>query len=205
MRALVIFVLSVSTFGVSPSWAQPQPKEAKEALKETAAATLTRARLLKVPVSGIFTDARLGDVLKEFAAQVEMRADVPVLWTYAAGFPYAQKVTYNCENKPLEEALDELFTKLGKPGYVVVSKDGDKYDGWVRLTIGGERGYEPGAGPKATEEEEKAANERLALAKKLIADGKTEQARTVLMLVTRKYPHATAATEARQLLAKIEK
>lgn len=202
MRAMVLFALSAFTLGGGFAGAQPQPNEAA---KESAAAALTRAKLLKTKVSGSFTDARLGDVLKEFAAQVEMRADAPVMWTYAAGFPFAQKVTYGCKEKPLEEALDELFTKLGELGYVVVSKDGDKYDGWVRLTTGGERGYEPGAGPKASDEEEAAANQRLALAKKLVADGKPEQAKTLLLLVTKKYPHATAAREAKQLLAKIGK
>ena len=71
----------------------------------------------------------------------------------------ATEFQYN--NKPLDVVLDELFTKVGTLGYVVVSKEGNKYDGWVLLTTGGERGYEKGTEPKVSAEEEEAAAKRL--------------------------------------------
>ena len=55
----------------------------------------------------------------------------------------------------LDEALDELFTKL-KLGYVVVSEDDQPRDGWVRVTKGLERGF-PATDTVADEEETKAA------------------------------------------------
>ena len=100
-------------------------------------------------------------------------------------------------------ALDKLLTKAGGGlGYVLVSKDGDKYDGWVRLTTTGERGFEP---PPASAEDEATAADRLALAKRLLDAGKVASAKPVLEIIVRKYPTAKAAAEAKELLAKLEK
>lgn len=171
--------------------------------KPTAAAEQTRAKALNAKVSVGASDARLGDVLKALAAQADMRADAVVMWTYGPSFPYSQKVTYACKDKSLEAALDELLTKAGGGlGYVVVSKAGDKYDGWVRLTTTGERGTPL---PAATAEDEATAAERLALAKKLIDGGKPESAKPLLTIIVKKYPTTKVAAEAKELLGKIEK
>jgi hypothetical protein len=212
MRAIALFLTSAVLVGggfgslsfVSGAAQKDEKKDEKASDKPTPAAELTRAKSLKAKMSVEFTNARLGDVLKEFAAQVDMRADTQLMWTYGPNFPFAQKVTYSCKDKPLEAALDELFTKLGTLGYIVVSKDGDKHDGWVLLTTTGERGSEKVL-PKATAEEEADATDKLALAKKLIDGGKNEQAKTVLNYILKKYPTAKAAAEAKELLAKLEK
>src|SRR5262245_16717600 len=136
--------------GFSPAGQAPKetPKEPpKSSAKDTPAAANTRTKLLKTPVTGDFKDVRVGDILKEFAAQVDMKGDRPVMWAYGDGFPYSQKVTFACKDTALETALDQLFTKLGKAGYIVISKEGDKYDGWVWLTNTGERGREKGNDP----------------------------------------------------------
>jgi hypothetical protein len=175
--------------------------------KPTLAAGLTRSKSLKAKMNVTFNDARLGDVLKEFAAQVEMRADTRLLWTYGPKFPYSQKVSYTCKDKPLEEALDELFSKIGGLGFIVLSKDGDRKDGWILLTTTGERGYVKGTEPlpKATEAEEKAAADLLTLAKKLIDAGKLEQAKNVLTILVKRHPGATAGAEGKRLLMTLEK
>ena len=165
---------------------------------------LTRTKALKAKMSVDFKDARLGDVLKEFAAQVDMKADVQLMWTYGPDFPFAKKVNYACKDKPLEAALDELFKKNGGLGYIVVSKDGDKYDGWVLLTTTGERGVEKPE-VKLTEDEEMDAADKLVLAKKLLDGNKTDQAKIVLTFIMKKYPTAKVAAEAKELLAKLEK
>lgn len=201
MRSIVLFAVLF----VAPGSAFAQP-----GAKPTAAAAVTHAKALKAKVTVDYKDVRLGDVLKEFAAQVDMRADVILFWTYGKDFPYAQKVTYACKDKPLEVALDELFKKDGL-GYVVVSKDGDKHDGWVLLTTTGERGVEKGAEPPppppppATAAEEAEAVEKLALAKKLIELKKDEQAKTVLAFIVKRYPGAKVAPEAKALLEKLGK
>jgi hypothetical protein len=219
MRAIVLFAASAALVGtafdalplVSGAAQKDEKKDdkkddkaaAKDTGKPTSAAELTRTKALKAKMSVDFTGARLGDVLKEFAAQVDMKADVQLMWTYGPNFPFAEKVTYSCKSKPLDEALDELFKKGGL-GYIVVSKDGDKRDGWVLLTTTGERGSEIVL-PKATAEEETDAVDKLALAKKLLDAGKNDQAKTVLTYITKKYANTKANAEAKELLGKLEK
>ena len=201
LLAGVVAGLAAAAFEAVPAPARGAKDAPKTAAKDTPAAALTRAKLLKVKVTGTFTDVRLGDVLKEFAHQVDTSADQPVMWAYGAGFPFAQKVTFSVTDKPLDAALDQLLAKAGGGlGYVGVSKDGDKYDGWVRLTTTGERGSEA---PPPTVEDEATAAERLALAKKLIDAGKPASAKPVLEIVANKYPTTKAGKEARTLLEKM--
>jgi len=179
----------------APFGQQPEP------LKCTPAAELTRSRLLKVKVSGDFKPSRLGDILKEFAGQVEMQTEQPLFWSYAAGFPYSRKVTFSAKNLALHEALDQLFAGVEGAGFVVISREGDKHDGWVRLTTGGERGQEK---PPPNARDEETAAENLALAKKLIAAGKSAAAKPVLEILVKRYGETKAGKEARELLEKIE-
>jgi hypothetical protein len=193
-------------FSVAGQAPKDPPKEPpKSSAKDTPAAATTRAKLLKTPVTGNFKDVRLGDILKEFAAQVDMKGEQPVMWAYGAGFPYSQKFTFACKDTPLDAALDGLFAKVGKLGYVVVSKDGDKYDGWVWLTTGGERGWEKGNEPPPSAKEEADAAENLAIARKLIDGGKPAAAKPVLELLVKNAPRTKAGAEAKELLAKFEK
>lgn len=182
--------------------------DAQSAAKDTPAAERTRTVLLKAKVTFEFANTPLRDCLKELAAQAEMQHDRPVMWTYAAGVDPAQKVTYSCNGKSLDAVLDDLFKKPGL-GYVVVSKDDDKRDGWVQVTAGGERGF-----TKATEtvkkadtadDDEKVAAGKLAVAKELIETGKRASARPVLQLVAKKYPATKAGAEAKELLEKLDK
>lgn len=214
MRMTVPLLLAALLALGGAATAQPAPKDENKAgpkeppkglakdAKPTPAAELTLTKALKAKVSVDYKDTRLGDVLKEFAAQVDMRADVVVMWSYGPGFPHGQKVSYTCRDKPLAAALDELLAKAGGLGYVVVSHDGDRRDGWVLLTATGERGFDRGP---ATEEEEKAAAKQLELAKKLCDGGKPESARPLLTIITTKYANTKVAAEARDLLAKLGK
>lgn len=206
MRSTVLLAALALFAPAGVSGGQPDPKGENKAPARgdalTPAAELTRTKALKAKVSVEYKDVRLGDVLKEFAAQADMRADMLILWAYGPGFPYSQKVTYSCRDKSVEAALDELFTKAGGLGYVVVSKAGDKRDGWVLLTTTGERGAPR---PPATAEEEKLAAARLELAKKLIDGGKPASAKPLLTLLVQKYGNTKAAAEAQELLTKIGK
>lgn len=214
MRAVLFAGLAAVLVAVAggglPAVAQPpkdaQKEPAKSDAKNSAAAELTRTKLLKTKVGIDATDVPLGEILKEFSHLVDEKNDQPVFWAYGANFPFAQKVTFAVRDMPLEVALDQLLTKAGgKLGYVVVSKSGDKYDGWVRLTTTNERGYEPPPPPAATAAEETEAADKLALAKKLIDGGKSATAKTVLEIVVRKFPTTKAGVEAKELLGKIEK
>src|SRR5437762_13385731 len=103
-RGLIAVGIAV-VLGVVPAAGQgpkDAPKEpAKAAAKDTPAAEFTRTKLLKAKVTGSFTDARLGDILKEFAAQVEVKTDEPVMWAYGTGLPFDRKVTFAVKNESL--------------------------------------------------------------------------------------------------------
>ncbi|MFO0822770.1 MAG: hypothetical protein U0792_06570 [Gemmataceae bacterium] len=172
-------------------------------MKDTPTADVTRTKLLKAKVTVEANNVRLGEILKEFAHQAEESTERELMWAYGMGFPFSQKVTITVKNQPLEVALDQLFNKAGGGlGYVVVSKEGDKHDGWVRLTTTGERGIETPP-PGAAEEAE--AGRKLALAKKLLDAGKAASAKPVLEIIARTYPGTKAGAEAKALLEKIEK
>jgi len=189
--------------GQVPKEKEKQPsKEPPKPSSKLSAAEFTRTKLLKTKVTGTYENARLGDILKDWADQVGMKEEDPVMWAYEPGFPYNQKITFSCNEKPLDEVLGKVLTKTNESlGYVVVSKEGDKYDGWVRLTTTGERGEEI----VATAEEETAAAERLKLAKKLIDAGKPASAKPVLEIIVKNYSNTKAGAEAKELLEKINK
>jgi len=200
MRVAMLAVLAVLLGGShSPT------QDAKS--KDTEAADRTRTKLLKAKMTAEFKGVSLRDALKELAAQADMAAGRPVMWTYGTDIPAAKPVTYSCKDKPLDVVLDELLKGPGL-GYVVVSDEEDRRDGWVRITTGGERGYAKAAKvePKAeATDDESVAAERLKFGKKLIEDGKPAQAKPVLLVITKKYPTTKAAAEAKQLLEKIDK
>jgi len=177
--------------------------------KETLAAERTRGQLLKAKVTVNFKGVPLREALKEFAAQVEMNADRPVMWTYAEGVMADKPVTFSCQDKALEVALDQLFKAQGL-GYVVLSLDDQPRDGWVRITRGTERGFAKDASaaapmPDVADEDEKRAGVRLGVAKEFIEKGKTADAKTVLMVIVTKFPKTKAAAEAKALLEKLDK
>lgn len=188
----------------SPPGAAQDPKPNQTAAyKQSSAALMTKSKLLKVMVMATFRDVRLGDILKELGAQVDMKSDQTLMWTYGAGFPFEKRVSFTINNQSLETALDQLFTQVGgETGYVVVSKPGDKHDGWVRLTIQGERGTEL---RPATMAEESTASEQLNLAKKFLDSSMTDSAKPLLEILVRKYPATKAGKEARVLLRSIDK
>lgn len=189
----------------------PSAANAQTAAKDTPAAERTRTKLLKAKITVNF-NGTLRDLLKELAGQAEMEHGKPVMWTYGDDIKANQTVAFECQNKSLDDVLDALFKKPGL-GYVVVSQDDDRRDGWVRVTVGDERGFAKGtAAPKtppattteATDDESVAAA-KLATAKELIAGGKAASAKAILTLVTKKYPATKAGKEAKELLEKLDK
>ncbi len=184
---------------------QNRPASTSSSAPETPAAAATRLRLARVKVRGSFQDARLGDILKEFAQLAEEQTGEPVLWTYAPAFPAQVRIQVDLPEQSLLQALDQVLTLGSKAsqqnlGYVVLSLPDHKHDGWIRLTTHGERGQEL---PAATAEEEQQAHERLATAQKLLAENKPAAAKIYLEVVVKKYPTTAAARQARLLLEKL--
>jgi len=176
--------------------------------KDTRLAEFTRERYLKVKVSVEMKDTLLRDVLKEFAAQVQMDKEFehPVMWTYADADLGDKTVTYACTDKPIEDALKELANKV-KFGWFVISKDDHIRDGWVRITSGSERGFGAlGTAPAPkTDDDETTATSRLDAAKEQIDKGRKATAKAVLTGIIDKYPKTKAAAEAKTLLEKLDK
>lgn len=198
---LTIGLLTGVGQGLAARHAAP-PEASRAPPKSTAAAEYTRTRLLTVSVTGMYQDVRLGDILKDFAGQIEMKADQPLLWSYGTAFPFAKRVSFSVKEQPLDRTLDKLLKQAGGLGYVVVSSEDDRYDGWVRLTTTGERGLEA---PPPTAEEETIALDRLKLARKLIDAGKPASARPLLEILVTKYAATKAGKEAKGLLGMLDK
>jgi len=208
MRTILFAVLSATLIAAAGNGHSATAQVAKDppktpAIKDTTLAEFTRTKALKTKVTADFTEVKLGEILKEFAHLAELKTDEPLMLSYGPGFPFAKKVTFTVKNQPLETALDQLLSKAGGGlGYIVVSKEGDKYDGWMRMTTTGERGMEAPA-PGAAEEAE--AVTKLTLAKKLLDAGKMAPAKTVLEIIVRNFPATKAGAEAKALLEKMAK
>ena len=221
----LILSLLVFAGGALAVWAQ--------AAKDTQAAAATRKKL-QTKITVEFKETRLDDAAKELKQLVEEAGGGTLSFDYALGVSRNLTVTYTGKDKTLAEALDGMFQKNGL-GYVVVSQEKDRYDGWLRIKQGKERGYPEGQAPVAkgpdkekpktvvekpakekpvTKEKtpvaegdkaEQTAAARLSLAKDLIDTGKTAKGQEWLEDIVKMYPGTKAAEEAKKLLAKLKK
>lgn len=197
--------------------------------KDTPAAANTRARKLAAKVAVEFQDQFLKECFAEISKQLEDAGAGSLSVRYDVGVSMNQRLTYKAKDEALEKVLDGMLKKNGL-GYVVVSKMGDRYDGWLLIKQGNERGYVAGDEPKskaagkdgistksakapskstsppATDDEktEKAAAGKLELARSLLKDGKTDRAKQRLQEIIQQHPKTKAADEARKELDKLK-
>src|SRR5438270_8653309 len=118
--------------------------------KDTALAANTRAKKLAAKVTIDAKDQLLKEVFADVSKQLEDAGAGSLSVRYDLGVSMNQRVTFAATDVPLSEALDGLLKKNGL-GYVVISKPGDRYDGWLLIKQGNERGYAAGEEPKAKE------------------------------------------------------
>ena len=200
---------------------------AADAPKDTPLAGKTRTDKLKAKVSADFQNLMLRECFKELEGELQAQKLGSLSVTNSVGVSLNSRVTYKAKDKPLEEVLDEMLKPLDL-GYVVVSKAGDRYDGWLRITKGNERGYEGAAeaDPKETPKKEmpkkdpkkdpptkepdadaaeKAASSLLDIADTYVKLKKTALARKKLEELIEKYPDSESAKKAKAMLAEIEK
>jgi hypothetical protein len=196
-----------------PAWA---------AGKDSPLVTATRKKL-ETRVTVDFKDTRLEEVVEELKRQVE---DLSVWLDAAGGVSRNQPFTYKATNKPLAQALDEMFKKTDL-GYVIGQPKDNRYHGWVIIKKGKSRGGEaqaakppvraqPAAPPAVTqkpavkaedspEQAEKDAARKLKLAERLDDDGLHDKAKPRYQEIIDKYPNTKAAKEARARLEKLDK
>lgn len=119
--------------------------------KDTPSAAFTRTKKLKGKITVDFKNLELKEVFKEISGQLEDAKLGALSVHFAPGVSGNTKVTYAAKDAPVEQVLDEVL-KLLDLGYIVVSKEKDRYDGWLEIVKGPERGYPSGVTtPKATE------------------------------------------------------
>jgi len=168
---------------------------------DTEAASRARTVHLKTKVSIDATDMMLIDFLKAVAEESEKQLLKPPKWTYAPEVTKAQRITYRCKDKPIEDILADVLKAPGY-GYVIVSGESDRLDGFVRITKGSERGFAKGTEPTP---EERQALAKLEMARGLIEQGKKLPAKANLKQIVKDYPGTTFAAEATKLLEGLEK
>lgn len=204
------------------------PLPAADPPKDTKAAEFTRTKKLKGKVTVEAKNQPLKEILDDVSGQLDDQKLGSISAQYDVGISGNQRTSLSVKDVTAEEALDKLFGSL-ELGYYVVSKDKDRYDGWIKIVKGNARGYEPGTEPKdaakpsdpkpppkpepkpevkpepkpadpPADEDEKAATAKLEAAKKLIAEQKPEDAKKLLRYVVKFYPKAKATGEAKKLL-----
>lgn len=201
-----------------------------ESAPDTALAAKVRAEKLKVKITVEFKNEMLKDIFKEFSAQVEAKKLGVLAFAPDTGVSMNSRVTFSCKDKPLEDALDEMFKPLDL-GYYVVSKEKDRYDGWIKVNKSNDRGTMGGADmkkedpkkvdpkkidpkkvdtkkkdePKKVTDEEKAPKDLLNRAQLKLDLKKTDDAKELLNEIVSKYPDSKAAVTAKAMLEKIGK
>jgi hypothetical protein len=193
--------------------------------KDTALAANTRTKKLTAKVTVDFKDEMLADCLKEISRQIEEAGSGSLSADFATGVSRNQRVTFAAKDQAVAEVLDAIC-KTNSLGYYVVSKEKDRYDGWIRFTRGSEHGWSAGqepkdkalskAPPKTTsetggkpadapagddpEKAEKVAAARLDFARSLLKDGKKDAAKRRLHDIISQYPNTKAARDAKKEL-----
>ena len=216
-----LFVAGTITMAIVAFWASA-------ADKDTPAAANTRKKLLtKITVD--FKEETFSEMIKEIKKQVEDAGGGALSTVNDTGVSNNTKYTFAGKDQTVADVLDGILKK-NNLGYVVVSKAGDRYDGWLKFKVGTERGYPAGEEPKTKappkaptkekesekpkdapaektpsddEKAEKSAATKLDLARELIKDGKKERAKERLKDIIEQFPKTKAAEAAKKELEKL--
>ena len=104
--------------------------------KDSPAAAATRKRL-KEKISVEVKNEMLRDVFKEIAGKLEelKKGSLSQTNEQGTGINMNTRITVVAKDKPVEEILDEMLKPL-ELGYIVVSKPGDRTDGFQLIKKG---------------------------------------------------------------------
>jgi hypothetical protein len=166
--------------------------------KDSPLVAATRKKLEKM-VTVDFKDQPLKDVLKELGDEVEIK------FYLGTGVPQHKGITYSAKEKPLKTVLEEMFKPNGF-GYIIhrKEKDGDRYEGWVQVVQGDQRGDDASTTKKPSKADESKASSLLTKAKNFSKQKKNEDAIKTLEELMEKYPGTKAATEGKKMLDKLK-
>ena len=146
MARLVLAALAAMILGQAVPGAEP--------VKDTANAAFMRTKKLPAKVTVDFKNLPFKDALEEISSQLEDKKLGPVKAHYGVGVSMNTRITYAAKDVTVAEALDGILKQLDL-GYVVVSKDNDRYDGWLDIVKGSQRGYPEGVAVPKTGTEPK--------------------------------------------------
>jgi TolA-binding protein len=197
--------------------------------KDTPLAANTRTKKLQTKITVDYQDQMLREAFADISKQLEDAGAGALSVKYDTGVSMNQRVTYKAANHTVADVLDGML-KRNNLGYVVISKDKDRYDGWLLIKQGNERGHTAGEEPKAgkaaakaappapkekppekpaagedAERSEKVAASKLELARDLLRSGKTNKAKQRFQDIVQQFPDTKAAVEAKKELDKLGK
>ena len=124
-----------------------EPVFAVDPPKDTPSAAQSRKKL-KGKVTVEFKNTMLDEALSEISGQIEDQKLGPISKDYGVGVSKNSRITYSGKDVTVEEALDGILKQLDL-GYTILSKPGDRKDGFFEFTKGTHRGYAPGVTPPA--------------------------------------------------------
>jgi TolA-binding protein len=157
MRRAYLLLLGLLLIA-NPSWLV-----AKD-VKDSPAAAATRKKL-KAKISVDYKDVSLKDVMEDLKQKVKDATDMDlsIQLDNAGGVSNNSTITFTAKDQPVEQILNMMFKNNGL-GYIVVSKEyktyKGRYDGWLLIVKGKERGYPEGEESAAAEEKSPAAKDK---------------------------------------------
>jgi hypothetical protein len=137
-----LLILSLFAVGGLTLWAQ--------APKDTPSAAATRKKLqAKIKVN--FKEGKLKEVMDEIKDKIKEATGLEFSYVLDTVGGVSQNISVNYKGEgTAEKVLDEMLGKMDM-GYIVISgkykKLPERYDGWVLIVKGKERGYPEGEGP----------------------------------------------------------
>lgn len=156
MRSLLLTASVVALCGLALT--------AADAPKDTPAAAATRKKL-KAKIDVEFKEEKMSDVVATLKEKIKDASgqDISIQIDNVGGVTNNLTVTYKGKGT-VEEVLDAMFTPRDL-GYIVVNKEyktykGGRYDGWLLIVKGKERGFAEGSEPAKDEPKDKAAKDK---------------------------------------------
>jgi hypothetical protein len=126
--------------------------------KDTPAAAATRKKL-QAKITVEYKDVGIKEIMEDIRQKVSDTTgmDLSYYIDNQGGVSNNSTLSYSAKDKPLAEILDGMF-KNNDLGYIVISKEyksykGGRYDGWLLIVKGKERGYPEEAGKEPAPKE----------------------------------------------------